>query len=101
MKVLFVTSALFALFYQSDGFKVLGVLAIPGSSHFAIGNAILKSLHEAGHKVTAISTFPKKKPLANYRDISTHDILERSRKGKRLQTGVMNLVLIEYFVVNE
>lgn len=83
MKLVFVVVALLALICQINGFKVLGVLPIGSSSHFAIGNSILKSLHQAGHEVTSISSFPKKKPVDKYRDISVSDILERDKKSKK------------------
>ncbi|KAG5670629.1 hypothetical protein PVAND_000877 [Polypedilum vanderplanki] len=58
------------------GFKVLGIIPFGSKSHFAIGHSILKSLAEAGHEVTAISPYPLKKPMKNYKDISTEDYIE-------------------------
>lgn len=81
MKVLLVAIAFFALVSQIYGFKVLGVLPFFSKSHFAIGNSILKSLHEAGHELTVISPFPLKKPLANYRDIDCTEIMEEQTKA--------------------
>lgn len=74
-----------AIFSLSYGLKVLGVLPFFGSSHFAIGHAIVKSLHEAGHEVTVMSPFPRKTPIANYTDIVLNppDLLN-PEKGKRL-----------------
>lgn len=66
----------------SLGLKVLGILPFAGSSHFAIGNSIVKSLHEAGHDVTQISPFPKKSPVPKHRDIGITEMLEEFKKGK-------------------
>jgi glucuronosyltransferase len=68
----------------SIGLKILGVFPFTGSSHFAIGNGIIKSLHEAGHDVTVISPFPKKTPIPKHRDISLTDLLSQFKKGKKL-----------------
>lgn len=92
MKVLFLVCSLSALVFQTDGFKVLGVLPIASSSHCAIGNSILKSLHQAGHEVTAINPFPQKKPLKNFRDISTKDILDKDKEGEKvLELGLLEI----------
>lgn len=64
-----------------EGYKVLAVLPFGASSHFAIGQAIVKSLHGAGHVVTVISPYPQKKPIENYTDISTFDIGEKGIEG--------------------
>lgn len=61
--------------------KVLGVLPFGSKSHFAIGNSIIKSLHEAGHEVIVISPFPKTTPVPNHKDISLADIMEKYEKG--------------------
>lgn len=82
MKTLCMLVAFFAIFSQIDGFKVLGILPFGSNSHFAIGSAILKNLHKAGHEVTVISPYPQKKPLKNYRDVSTADFLEKQKKGE-------------------
>jgi hypothetical protein len=71
-----------ASLFQINGFKVLGVLPFGSNSHFAIGNAILKTLSKAGHEVTVISPFPQKKKSENYRDIDVSDVLERFKKGE-------------------
>lgn len=71
MKVFFSAVVLSLFILQLDGFRVLGVIPFDSKSHFAIGNSILKCLHKAGHEVTVISSYPQKKPLDNYRDIST------------------------------
>ena len=81
MKWLCCVFAFLALLNLIDGFKVLGILPFGTTSHFAIGNGIMKALHKAGHEVTVISPFPQKKPLDNYRDISTADLLEAHKEG--------------------
>lgn len=81
MQPLYFCVALLALFSQIEGLKVLGILPLGSNSHFAIGQAIVKSLHKAGHDVTVLSPYPQKKPLANFRDISSADVIEKYKKG--------------------
>lgn len=78
------TSFLYFLTFVSSiyGFKVLGVLPFGSKSHFAIGNAIMETLHGAGHEITLISPYPRKTPIQNFRDISLADWLEKYQKGK-------------------
>lgn len=85
MKAAFIFVAFVSLILQIDGFKVLGILPFGSNSHFAIGNSIVKALHKAGHDITVISPYPQKKPLKNYRDVSTVDILEKYKKGLKVQ----------------
>jgi glucuronosyltransferase len=63
------------------GFKVLGVFPYFSKSHFAIGSAIVESLHEAGHDITVISPFPKKNKVPRYHDISVVDFYEKNDEG--------------------
>lgn len=72
MKVLVFIIACVFLISQVCGFKVLGILTFGTTSHFAIGNAIVSTLHEAGHEVTVISNFPKKTPVENFTDIDAN-----------------------------
>lgn len=76
MKVLSVVCAFAALFIKSDGLKVLGIIPMEAPSHFAIGNAILKTLHNAGHEITSINPFPQKKPMENFRDINVKSAMK-------------------------
>ena len=73
---------LVAFVASTYGVTVLGILPFGATSHFSIGYSIVKSLHKVGHEVTVISPYPQKKPLENYRDISTKDILDKHEKGK-------------------
>lgn len=85
MKTICVLVALLACFSQTEGLKVLGIFPFGSSSHFAIGNSIVKALHKVGHEITVISPYPQKKPLANFRDIGTTDILEKHKKDQEEQ----------------
>lgn len=51
-------------------YEVLGVLPFDSTSHFKVGETIMKSLAEFFHNVTVISPRPQKKELNFYRDIS-------------------------------
>lgn len=94
--------AFLALFAQIDGAKVLGVLPFGSSSHFAIGSAILKSLHEAGHEITVVSPYPQKKPLEKYHDIPTTEILTQHSTGKFcLATLMTSLSLTLTFLLQQ
>lgn len=64
------------------GLKIFGSLSFGTHSHFAIGDAILKTLWKAGHEITVMSPFPQKVAMKNYRDISTADTLVKFQSGK-------------------
>lgn len=64
-----------------DGLRVLGIAPFPSKSHFAIADGILKSLHEAGHEITTISLYPKKKQEKNWRDIPLTKVNKIMEKG--------------------
>lgn len=81
MKVFCLLLALVKLNLNVDGYKVLAVLPFGASSHFAIGHAIVKSLHGAGHDITTISPYPQKNPIQNYTDISTVEIADKTKEG--------------------
>jgi glucuronosyltransferase len=74
-------SIFFTLISSIYGFKVLGVFPFRAKSHFIVGSAIIKSLHEAGHEITVISPFPLKNSIPRYRDISLADYMERNKEG--------------------
>lgn len=54
-------------------YKILGLSPFGSKSHYAIGEAVMKALHEAGHEVTMISVFELKKPLPNYNHVKISD----------------------------
>lgn len=80
MKVLLALLLCAGIFVQGHALKVLGFLPFMSKSHFAIGHAVLKSLHDVGHEITVVSPYPLKNPPVNYTDISTADILEEFLK---------------------
>ncbi|XP_065216816.1 UDP-glucosyltransferase 2-like [Planococcus citri] len=55
----------------TDGAKILGVFAYPAKSHFTFDSAILKSLANAGHEITVITSFPADIAGENYTVIDT------------------------------
>lgn len=91
----------FLIFYLIDASKILGVFPIVTKSHFTIGYSIIKSLHEVGHDVTVISPYPQKKPLANYTDISTADILEEFTKSDFLYIVYVYKTVANFFWLTE
>lgn len=64
-----------------SGLTVLSILPFGSKSHFAIGHAITKSLHSAGHEVTVVSPYPQKKKIPNYHDVDVSSVLEQFEKG--------------------
>lgn len=63
-------------FSVTSSYKILGVFPFGSKSHYAIGEATMKALNEAGHEVTMISVFELKKPLKNYTQIKITDFLD-------------------------
>ncbi|XP_015125431.1 UDP-glucuronosyltransferase, partial [Diachasma alloeum] len=60
------------LYFQNgicDPLKILGVLPLPGKSHFVMTGSLMKELALRGHQVDVVSVFPLKKPMPNYNDI--------------------------------
>lgn len=49
--------------------NILGVFPINGRSHWVVYESLMKALVARGHNVTVITSFPQKKPVANYTDI--------------------------------
>lgn len=80
MKIVLIFLLLLSL---ASAYKVLGVFPWGSKSHYAIGNAVMNSLLEAGHEVVMITPFPRKQNSPNYRDISVVDIMEEMQKGKK------------------
>ncbi|XP_065216827.1 UDP-glucosyltransferase 2-like [Planococcus citri] len=65
---LILSASVFSI-YPSNGFKILGIFPLPAKSHFTCNNAIMKSLIDAGHEVTVITSFPKQASAENYSSI--------------------------------
>lgn len=82
MKFVLLSLLLAAIAASINGLTILSVLPFGSKSHFAIGHAITKSLHNAGHEVTVISPYPQKKKLPNYHDIDVSSVLEQFDKGE-------------------
>jgi hypothetical protein len=92
---------LFLSVTYASGLKVLGVLPFGSKSHYAIGNAIVETLHSAGHDITValnyfiplhhhdlivttskvISPFPLKTPKERRRDVDMSALMEDFNKG--------------------
>lgn len=73
----FVWSILLLQFHLDhiESAKILGVFPTMAKSHHIVGHSIMKALVEAGHEVTVVSPFPQKKPIKNWRDINTDELL--------------------------
>lgn len=57
------------------GYSYLLISPTAAKSHFYVGQALAKGLVAAGHEVTVISPFPQKKPIKNYVDVATPNII--------------------------
>ncbi|KAL7017826.1 hypothetical protein ACKWTF_010543 [Chironomus riparius] len=74
--------AVFLIFCVIDthSLKILGVFPTGSKSHFAIGKAIVDALHDVGHDITVMSSFPQKKTKERYRDVEFLEIREKYEK---------------------
>jgi hypothetical protein len=73
MKFLLIFLILFSDSFLTSNAKVvevLGVLPFDSTSHFKIGESIMKSLAEFFHNVTVISQHPQKEELYFFKDVS-------------------------------
>lgn len=77
----FILVLLISFFSFANSYKILGVFPIAAKSHYAVGEAAMRALHEAGHEVTMISVFELKKPLENFRQIKIANLMEQLMKG--------------------
>lgn len=50
----------------TNGAQILGIFPAPGKSHFSFNEAMMRSLHNAGHEITFVSPFPYDESLKNY-----------------------------------
>ncbi|XP_055849521.1 UDP-glycosyltransferase UGT5-like [Episyrphus balteatus] len=76
MKWAVITLLLVAVIACANAYKILGVFPTMARSHFFVGSALMRGLAEKGHQVTVVSPYPAKKPIKNYRDVVTPNILE-------------------------
>jgi glucuronosyltransferase len=65
----------------ADCYKILGIFPFGTTSHYAIGEATLKALAEAGHEITMISVEETKKPIKNFKWITIPDSLKTILQG--------------------
>lgn len=65
----------------ASSYKILGVFPVASKSHYAIGEATMRALNEAGHEVTMISVFEPKKPLSNYNQIKIPNLMDKLQNG--------------------
>ena len=73
--LLILVTVLATLTWQTDGAKILAVFPTPSYSHFQLGFRIAKELADRGHQVTAISAYPQKTPIKNYKDVSVEELV--------------------------
>lgn len=61
--------------------KILGVFPFGAKSHYVIGEAVMRALHEAGHEVTMISVYELNEPMPMYNQIKIEDLNKRMKRG--------------------
>ncbi|XP_046661716.1 UDP-glucosyltransferase 2-like [Homalodisca vitripennis] len=52
-----------------NGANILALLPVNCRSHFLVMEPLLLELHQRGHRLTVVSSFPQKTTMANYTDI--------------------------------
>ena len=65
----------------NDGAKILGIFPHPAKSRFAYNNEVMKSLIEAGHEVTVITSNRQQAATENYTSIIDVSVKERPAVG--------------------
>lgn len=55
----------------ADGAHVLAMMPLAAKSHWNVMDAVLQTLVARGHNVTAVTPFPKNRPVANYTEVDT------------------------------
>ncbi|XP_065219014.1 UDP-glycosyltransferase UGT5-like isoform X17 [Planococcus citri] len=53
----------------ANSYKILGIFAFPGKSHYAAFDPLMVELAHRGHNVTIYDTFPKPYAIPNYHEI--------------------------------
>lgn len=88
MKVIFFFTLFVSVCSSTFSIKILSIVSGPSKSHFSIGNAISKSLHNAGHDVTVLSPFSAKQAdnARQIRYIKADGIEEEFKKGNNYQS---------------
>lgn len=82
-----------AIFSLTCGLEVLAILPFFSSSHFAVGNGIVKSLHAAGHEITVFHLSRRKLQHQSIMTSSTlHQIQCIRQKVKKYFFNVYNIV---------
>lgn len=72
---------------HASSYRILGLFAHPGLSHFKVFHPIMRGLAEAGHQVTVVSYFPSlDKPHPNYEDFTF--------QGQELLTNAFSLEVL-------
>ncbi|XP_012282466.1 UDP-glucuronosyltransferase 2C1 [Orussus abietinus] len=68
-KMLISLLLVFGVFASGETYRILGLFAFNGKSHFVMFERLMKALASRGHQVDVASTYPLKKPYPNYTDI--------------------------------
>ncbi|KAK1135223.1 hypothetical protein K0M31_007994 [Melipona bicolor] len=75
MNFLFVLSVISCVILSADGARILALFPHRTKSHYNVFEPLLKKLAEKGHQVVSVSSFPQKRPLANFTDIDVSSCL--------------------------
>ena len=58
---------------EMNAARILGIFPLGAKSHFGISEAILKSLHAAGHEVTMATPYPSGNEIENFKYITINE----------------------------
>lgn len=74
----------------TDAAKILCAFPTPSRAQMVVAGPLFEGLAEAGHKVTVLSSFPRDKPLKNYRDVTV--------KVDHMLEGLSSFCLLDHVV---
>ncbi|XP_063921443.1 UDP-glucosyltransferase 2-like isoform X1 [Zophobas morio] len=71
------------IFDKIETSKILVVAPMPTHSHFTVAFRLAKELADRGHVVTAITPYPQKIPIKNYKDVPVIENIEVMAEEKK------------------
>lgn len=92
MRLLRLLLLLLASLSQAWAYSYLVIANTAAKSHFYVGQALAKGLVGAGHEVTMVSPFPQKKPLKNFVDVATPNVITAMEGSYHRITPLLSIV---------
>ncbi|EDW15705.2 uncharacterized protein Dmoj_GI10119 [Drosophila mojavensis] len=94
MRLLRLLLLLLASLSQAWAYSYLVIANTAAKSHFYVGQALAKGLVGAGHEVTMVSPFPQKKPLKNFVDVATPNVITAMEVHKARIFDVVKIPIV-------